>query len=243
MLFCRPDESFLYGTVTGTVDTDYDPDWLLDGRPGFPVHRATGGLALTATALAARDVSILALINHNIAGTVAITGGVTATIPAATLEADGIYLNSFVRIATVVGATSLVMTSAAAPATVGLLYAGKVRDFERDLAVDDAEFSELSTPFVWEGDIPPYDDGYSEPRRLAGSCIVSGTGLADLRAWARSTRKGTRPSLLVPFESTNDAWLVTFRLSWQPLHVKESDAALSSYRARLEFVEIPRVRW
>lgn len=242
-LFCRPDQSFMFGTVSGTVDSDYNANWLLDGLAGRPVRRASGGLALTATAPASRSVGIVAIVNHNIAGSVAISGGVTATIPAATKTEDDIYLNSFVRI-TPVSASSLVMTAAGTPAIVGELYAGQVHELERQLAVE-PEF-DLAEPFDWEGEfssLAPYDPGLSDPRRLSGETIVSGTGLDEIHAWYRSTRRGTRPSLIVPVNVVNDAWLVTFRYRWRPHMMIDSNPARSLHKVSFEFLELPRVRW
>lgn len=245
MLYCRPDESFLYGTVAGTVDATYEADWLLDGRPGYPVRKTSGGLSLTCTSLAPRTLSVIAAINHNISGTIGITGDTTQTIPAATLGEDGIYFNSFKRFTPVATADDIVMAAAGTPAIVGLLYAGTARDLERDLSADDSGFDEAE-PFAWEGEhglVPPHDPGVSDPRRLTGSVVMSGTGLAEIRAWYLSTRKGARPSLFVPFESVNDAWLVRFKYRVKPLKVNETTAALSTYLVTFDILEIPRLRW
>lgn len=242
-LYVRPDESFMFGSVTGTVDSDYNADWLVDGLAGRPVRRASGGLSLTATALASRSVSLLSVVNHNISGAVGITGGVTATIPAATLAEDDIYLNPWVRI-TPVAATSLVMAASGTPAIVGELYAGTCRELERQLLTE-PEF-DLSEPFEWEGEfssLAPYDPGISDPRRLAGETIVTAQGMADIHAWYRSTRRGTRPSLIVPIDTVNDAWLVTFRYRWSPVFMLQGSPGRELHRVSFEFLELPLVRW
>jgi hypothetical protein len=240
-LYCRPDESFLYGSVTGTVEATYDQDWLVDGRPGYPV-RGTTGLALTATAPAARMVGLIAVVNHNLTGTVAITGGLTATVPAATIGGDGIPLNPFV-LTTPTSATSLVMTVTQTPSIVGLLYAGQKRTLERQLQTQPV--FDPGEPFAWEGEyggIGPYDAGVAA-RRLTGETIVSDTGLAEIKAWYLSTRQGTRPSLIVPIDTVNDAWLVTFRYTWIPKLIHQADGRRSIHVVQFEFVEIPRLRW
>lgn len=233
----------MFGSVAGTVDANYDNDWLLDGRSGRPVRRASGGLSLTATALASRSVSILALINHNISGAVGISGGVTATIPAATLGADGIYLNPFVAISPV-AASSLVMAASGTPAVVGELWAGTKRILGRQLRTE-VTFEE-SDPFEWEGEcstLAPYDPGLADARRIVGEAILDDDGLDDVREWYQSTRRGTRPTLIVPIDTINDAWLVVFRYSVQTVLIHKTDRSRSIHRVSFEFTELPRVRW
>lgn len=230
----------MFGSATGTVDADFDADWIVDGNPGRPVS-AAAGLSLNVTAPASRTVSILSIINHNISGSVGITGGVTATIPAATLNKDDIYLNPWVQISPV-SASTLTLTAAGTPAVIGELFAGKLRMLERQLLTE-PEF-DLSDPFEWEGSaMPPYDPGISDTRRLVGETIVTGTGLADIHAWYQSTRRGTRPSLIVPIDTVNDAWLVTFNYTWRPVYILQGSPEVSLHRVAFEFVEIPRVRW
>lgn len=233
----------MFGSAAGTVDADYDANWLVDGLASRPVRRASGGLSITATALASRSVSLVAIVNHNISTSVGITGGVTATIPAATLDDDGIYLNSFIRI-TPVAATSLVMAASGTPAIVGELYAGTARQLERQLLVE-PEF-DLADPFEWEGEassLAPYDPGLSDPRRLAGETILNGDGMDDVKAWYASTRRGTRPTLIVPMDDVNDPWLVTFRYTARPHMIIAGSPGRSIWRVFFEFLELPRVRW
>lgn len=238
--YMRPDESFLYGSVAGTVEATYTNDWLLDGRPHYPV-RGTTGLALTATAPAARTVGLIAIVNHNITGTTAITGDITATVPAATVGADGIPLNPFVSV-TPTSASSLVMTVSQTPSIVSLLMAGQKRTLERTLQT--RPVFDPGEPFEWEGEyggINPYDSGVAA-RRLSGETVVSDVGLAEIQAWYLSTRSGTRPSLIVPISTVNDAWLVRFRYQWEPALIHPADPRRSIHIVTFEFAEIPRVR-
>lgn len=240
--YVRPDESFMFGSCTGTVDADYNASWLVDGRATRPVRLASGGLSLTATALSARTVSLVAIVNHNIAGTVGITGGVTATIPAATLEKSGIYRNSFVSI-TPVSATSLVMAAAGTPAIVGELIAGTKRELKRQLLSG----PEFTPPEIaeWEGEassLPPYDPGVAV-RRLSGETILNDNGLQEVHDWHASTGGGSRPTLIVPVSTVNDPWLVTFSYQWRSVFQFDAAPSQSLHRVSFEFVEVPRVRW
>lgn len=240
LLYVRPDEAFQYGTVTGTVDAEYDADWLIDGRGSRPV-RNSSGLSLTATAPAARTVTLIAVCNHNIPGAITVGGN---AIGPATLGADGIYSNPWLTVANG-SVTTLALSCSGTPAIIGELYAGTRRTLERIQLHTGAELDE-SDPFEWEGDassIPPYDPGTSDGRVLRGEALVSDVGLADVQAWYRSTRRGTRPTLIVPRDDVNDAWLVTFRYRVELVRVHPTVAAQSIHRVEFEFTELPRVRW
>lgn len=244
--YVRPDESYIGSTVTGTVEATYDADWLTDGRPGFPVRHATA-LNVTATPPTTREVGLIAVCNHNIAGTVDVEGN---TIPAATLGGDGIYYNSFLALVTPSSPTNLTLQVTQTPAIVGELYAGKRRELERQLLTEPT--FDYGDPVDWDGEYPsiaPYDDGLSLPRRLIGEAYASDLSLPDLIAWHESTRKGTRPTLIVPRSGVNDAWLVTFSFRWRP--VMDFDAAFlqahpgvrAVYKVSFDFLELPRSRF
>lgn len=240
LLYVRPDESFMFGTVTGTVDAEYDADWLIDGRGSRPVRNTTN-LSLTATAPSARTVTLIAICNHNIAGTITVGG---QAIGPATLGADGIYSNPYATVA-LGSQTSLALSCNGSPAIIGELYAGTSRTLERFQLHTGAELEEAD-PLTWEGDassIPPYDPGVADARVLRGETLVSDTGLNDIRAWYRSTRRGTRPSLIVPIDTVNDAWLVTFTYRVELVRIHPSTPGQSIHRVQFEFVELPRVRW
>lgn len=240
-LYVRPDEAFTYGSVSGTVDTTYEANWLVNGAPWMPVSGA-GGLTLTVTAPASRLVGLVAVVNHNLTGTVAISGGVTATVPVAAVDADGIPYNPWVAV-TPVSASSLVMTASGSPSIVGELIAGVKRTLQRQLHTG-VEF-DPDEPFDWVGEfssIPPYDPGY-EGRRLQGEALLTQAGLDDVHAWYASTRRGTRPTLIVPIDTVNDAWLVFFRYRYQTIIQGKTGVHAGLHRVQFDFTEIPRVRW
>lgn len=230
------------GTVTGTVEAMYTANWLLDSNPRRPVRGATG-LTLTATAPAARNVGIIALLNTNVSGTVAVGAH---TVPAPTLGEDGIYLNPWVSV-TPASATSYVLTASGTPTIIGGLWAGVKRQLNPGMLAQPT--FEVSEPFEWEASMPPYDDGEADTRRLSAEMIVEDAGLEAIQSWYRSTRRGTLPTLIVPFPDKNDAWIVTFRYTVTPTYYFTSaqraadSRARSIHRVSFEFVEIPRLRW
>lgn len=240
-LYSRPDESFVGGSASGSVDTDFTANSLVNGSPGDPVKK-TGGLSMTATGLGSVVVGIVAVCNHNAAaGSITVSGGVSASITVPALDAtNAVPLNPYALISSVSASSVSVSTSGE---VIGELWVGKTRSLERGLRVD-ADVGNEET-YEWEGEfgsIPPNDNGV-EFRTLSGTSVVSETGLADIKAWYRSTRRGTLPSLIVPFEGVNDAWLVTFSYSYQ-IHWKHpSGGANSVYIVTFNFTELPRTRW
>lgn len=230
------------GTVTGTVEATYTADWLLDSNPRRPV-RGTTGLTLTANAPAARNVGIIALLNTNVVGTVSVGAHV---VPAPTLGEDGMYLNPWVSV-TPASASSYVLTATGTPTIIGGLWAGVRRTLNPGL-LSKPTFEEAE-PFEWEAGHPPYDDGEADPRRLSAETIVNDDGLEAIRAWYRSTRRGTRPSLIVPYPDKQDAWAVTFRYDvtsdyyFTAAQRAADPRSRSVHRVTFEFLEIPRLRW
>jgi hypothetical protein len=238
--YSRPDESFIGGSVSGAVDVDFNANSLINGSPGDPVKK-TGGLSMTATSLAAVNVGIVAACNHNTpAGTITIGGGVTASIVVPAYPANAIPLNNYALV-TPVSASSV--TVAASGSVMGELWVGAVRTLERGIMVD-ADLAPAPT-FEWIGEfgsIPPNDEE-TDFRTLGGTAIVSETGLADIVEWWRSTRRGIYPTLIVPFDGVNDAWLVTFTYSVKISWKHPTTPAGSIYKVTFDFKELPRTRW
>lgn len=246
MIFVRPDESLLGSSVAGTVDATYTADWLTDGRPAYPVRR-TGNLSLAMTPVGspAPSCDVFAVHHHNLdaAATITLSGDVSTTIPTDGVPPDLIRNNWYRRITAPVPVDSLTLaiTGNSGP-IVTSFYAGLGRELETPLFL--GRGIEPSEPFAWEGEArlqAPHDPGYAEPRRLRGECVLTEDGLTDVRDWYASTRRGTRPTLIIPDENYNDAWLVVFRYTAQDFAPGDYPDAL--HAVTFEFVEIPRLRW
>lgn len=239
--YSRPDESFVGGSASGSVDADFTASSLVNGAAGDPVKK-TGGLSMTATGLAAVNVGVVAAINTNAAaGTITIGGGVTASITVPALTAtNAVPLNPYALVSTV-SASSVTMSTSGS--VMGELWVGAIRTLERGLMVD-ADMGNEET-YEWEGEfgsIPPNDTGV-EARTLTGTAVVSETGLAEIQAWYRSTHRGALPTLIIPFDGVNDAWLVTFSYSVAITWKHPSGGTASIYKISFTFKELPRTRW
>lgn len=244
MLYVRSDESLLDATVTGTVDSTYTADWLVNGLPNYPVRR-TGNLSLAIDqGSPGQSCDVFCLHHHNAeaGATITLSGDVSSSILAGTVPPDEIRHNWYRRIAAPVSISSLTLaiTGNSDPITCSF-YAGLARELT-ELRL--GRTLEPTDPFPWEGEAllqAPHDRGYAEPRRLRGDCILTEAQLADVRDWYASTRRGTKPTLIIPDTNYNDAWLVVFRYVAQDLAPDEYPDAL--HTVTFEFVEIPRVRW
>jgi hypothetical protein len=229
------------GSVTGTVDLTYDPDWILDRRPGYPVRRTTGdlSLAMTFAGSPAADADVFCIHHHAIqhGATITLTGDVSTTIPTATWPADRIPRNWYRRLdpAVPVDALTLTVTGNSGPDIIGGFIAGESYLFADDLLIN--RLYDPNKPFPWEGEfglIRVYPTGVARPRRLSGSMIMGDADYAALVEWDLAASADGDASLIIPSDSVNDAWLAQFQFT------ETFDTAW--HYITIEIVEIPRLR-
>lgn len=244
MRFVSPNRSIIGSAVSGTVQTTYQADWLTDGLPGYPVRGAGGSPAslgpLTITPSPAVSCDVFAVCHHSIdqGASINLTGDVTDTIPTAAWRTDGIPANWFRKLTAPVSVDNLILnvSNNGGAIIIGELYAGLSYQFDVDYRI--GRGFNPGEPFPWEGEfssLAPYDPGLAKPRRLRGQMILEAADYAELEAWDLSTKSGTLPSLIIPNDAVNDAWLCQFR------YEEEFDTVF--HYITLEIVEIPRTRW
>jgi hypothetical protein len=239
--YVRPDEMVtLYAGVSATVATDYVDDWLCDGRPGRPI-RATGTtFSATITPLSAGEVGLVAVAHHNLTAAVTFGGDITATVTPGTVPPNGIPLNPYAAITPVAGVDNITISTTGNTSTVviGEVIAGRMRTLTRPVySQDETGMEDFTRTMALDlSSMPPYDGGLYR-RTWSGKFIVA-TATRDLiTAWYQAQRAGTRPSLIVPEPSVNDAWLGFLRPpSFSP-------AGGIYWSVSMSFEEIPRVRW
>jgi hypothetical protein len=244
MRYVRPDESWVGATVAGTVDATYVNTWLCLGDPSHPV-RGTN-LSLTATRASAIAADVVAVCHHNIpvGATVTALGG---AIPTSAWPGGRIPRNWVRRLETPTTTAAITLAVTGGPYVVGELYAGKSRTLACPLflgrEVDGGALVE------WEGLglHPPFSPGVSAARRASGETLVTESELRAIEAWWEATDSGRIPSLVIPDDAVNDAWLAVFRYTatdegpgMAPGSPSEPEAL---FRLQLEIVEIPRIRW
>lgn len=247
--YIRPDEMWSLGatvtTTVGTTDTDYTDDWIVDGRAGRPA-RATSGTVTWSAAFSSAEVGLIAVCNCSSNVNATIGGSVSGTVLAGALGENGIRLNGWLA-PTIANMTTLTVgfSGASANVTLGEFAFGKRRALTnirggiggprlRDATFTDDDFdgSDETTLFL-----PPYDRGL-ERRRLSGTNVFTTAQLDTIRAWRRAQKSSTKPSLIVPDSSINDAWLCRLiAVTYKPA-MKDGQ-----WTVDLAFEEYPRVRW
>lgn len=243
--FMRADENVLYGgSVAGGAASGFNDDWLVDGKVNQPAKASTGTQTWTATGTTG-TISLIVVANHNIdAGrTITIGGDVSTTMVGPAARTNGINVNPWKEITPVSGNdVSVAVASNANPLVIGELLAGRLRETTHGLRV--------RTPFVIESrSIRHETEGgtvihYERPfirRGIRTSMGATQSELDLLIDWYESTRANTRPSVILPFDEHQDAWVVEFvRLDYAPYRYTASSG---TYDVSMEFAEFPRYRW
>lgn len=228
----------LYGGVSATVDTDYLDDWLCDGRPARPARGTSGAFSATFS-FTAGTVNLVAVSHHNITAAITVGGGLSGTIAASATQQNGIPLNVFTTVtpASVSGFT--LSASNAVTWVVGEVFAGEAISLTLPkLSSDDRGLASYTRKVdVDMASIPPYDDGRDGMAPWKGTFVLTTAELTNVIDWYRAQRNGTRPSLIVPTTSVNEA-IVGFL---QPPQYSPIGPAL--WRVQLMFDETPRMRW
>lgn len=240
--YSRPDERGYAASATGSVDADFEAEWLMDGRANFPAKR-TGALNIVTTLEGATFANLFAIINHNVAEAVNVTfthGAGGGTVTPGTWGGDDIPYNPFVLSSgNIAGSTTVASSGNTDPYVIGEAWAGRARQLPQrpGITVDllHGLQNAYEEPYEWTSQLAPYDDGNSAARVLTGKIVVDADGYDEIRTWYESTRRGTRPTLIIPDHTINDAWLATFS------YTMEKDEGF--FHVSLTFKEIPRQRW
>lgn len=243
LVYVRPDEvATLYATVTTTVgatDADYTDEWACDGRAGRPV-RATSGTVTWSAAFTSAEVGLVAVCHCNSNVNATIGGTVSGTVTAGALQPNGIRLNGFQTFTPASGTTLTVGFSGASSSVIlGELLGGKYRTLTLPIYSSDHR-GQRSFTRQQEMDlssIPPFSPGLAARKPWSGSFVLTTAQLDDVIAWYDSQIDETRPSLVIPDATRNDAWVCFLQA---PEYTPVSGRLWS---VTLTIVEVPRVRW
>jgi hypothetical protein len=242
--FMRPDENWAtngaVADTVGTTDTDYQNEWLVDGRTGRPVRGQASTMTWTITKTAGYVDGII-VANHNIdAATITIGGTISTTITVPTARLNSIPFNPFTIVTPSASCSSMSVgvSGNSVDVVIGEVLAGRLRTFPRgdllniDLA-DAADDRRKQSPTF--GHIPPYDDRQAS-RSFIGTVLCTTAQLDDMMAWHESQKNGTLPSGLIINSAVNDARVV---------HLEPPQARRQSqyWLTVLRFIEYPRSRW
>jgi hypothetical protein len=237
--YIRSDETF-GSAVSGTVDSTYDNEWLIDGRTSYPVRLTGSGIALTITG-SAQAVGALVVGHHllDAALSVAITGDITNTVVIPSYGANGIPFNGYRLITEVPAVTTLTLTvtgNTGAAVIIGEFVAGKARTLPGTLSAHTgfqrnnfAQQRQLDR--AW---IPPYDKGMVA-EQWEGTLLLTAAQRLELLAWEESQKSRTLPSVVI----INS--LALFGFVEVGRQVALPGGAL--FKIDIRFVELPRTRW
>lgn len=231
----------MHGSASATVDTDYNDDWLNDGRPGRPARGTSGTLSATITNASTGTVNLVAIVNHNLNANVTLGGGLSGTITASATQQDGIPLNVFASITPAsVGSFTIAATNSGTW-VIGEVMAGEATTLtlphyrsDRVRHTDNARPVEMDL-----SSIPGYDPGLGRPRVWEMSWPALTTSELDgLLAAFDAQKNKTKPTLVVRRTSVNDALC-----GWITEIEEEPSEVPGRVQVSLSFEEIPRVRW
>ena len=249
MRFMSPHLMMTLGaSVSGTVDSDYDANWLCDGDPSFPI-RTTTSASYTITGSSTADIDGIVVANHNLdAGTnVVFSSGLTATVVADDVPPNDIRLNAFATItpATASGCT-LTITGHSGPIVIGEVLIGQFQEMRTLPPSSNLSMVPFEVPNAGEFGGLSQDRG-AESRVFGGTVYVDEATKGLLDDWYRACRNNSLPSVIVPIEATAlispgplvEAWVV----KWITYSPRPYLVALGQWEVEVAWQELPRYRW
>jgi hypothetical protein len=259
-IYSRPSDR-VTGTCaveSGTVDSQYPPDYLMDGHPEKPAKLTTNDGAWVATLTAATRIDWAVIVHHNFATTATVrlqghtanswaspTLDVVITIPAA--YPDRFPVNVWVDLKTLFPLATnrtfqywrLAVSANTAPLFVGewLLLATY-----RDLGIRNISWGSqralLRPAILHETDLlvrHTYDYG-TTVRRVEVDLEPTTATVTEIDQWWRDAQGIVRPFVIVPAKDESDAWMVTFGEPEMP-YTREK---LNYHNMSLAFQELSR---
>ncbi len=239
MKFISPAKMCTLGaSVTGTVETGYDADALCDGDPSNPVRTTSTGASFTATGTSVAGVNGVVLAHTNLIGGLNVTIGsdLSGTLVTPAVPNDGIPLNGWKEVTPATAdSVSITLSGNDTTVVIGELIAGVLETIGLRYG---ASFQEDNYRIA--GDSPVrrvgYDMGYAS-RILSMDTVITAAQLASIEAWRRACRQTSRPSVLIPYDTVNDAWLVM----WERFESKPWAPTL--FQVSMSWRELTRTRW
>ncbi len=252
MRFMPPHTMMTLGAaVTGTVDADYDANWLCDGEPSFPIRTLAGSpnsasYTITGTS---QTVNGVVVANHNLdAGTVVTFGsGVTATVVAPDVPPNDIRLNALALIPAVTAAGCvLTIASYSGPIIIGEVLIGEFLEI-RTLPPESNMTSQMFQ-VENQGEFGGLSqDRGAEARTFGGTIYVTDAMKKLLDDWYRACRNNSLPSVIIPIDDSDfgspvpvvdqDPWVVKW-VTYSPRPIM-----VDIWVVDVAWQELPRYRW
>ena len=224
--------------VSGTVETGYDPNALCDGDPQNPVRTTSTGASFTAVGNSINGVNGVVLAHTNLDAGINVTigGGLSGTLVTPIVFGDGIPRNGWKEVTPAnTGTVSISLAGNSQTVVLGELIAGVLEQVD---LLTGATYHE--DDYRMAGDSVTrrvgYDMGYAA-RLIDAQMIVTSAQLASIEAWRRASRQTSRPSVIIPFEDSNDAILVI----WSDYQVQPWEG--DYFQVSASWQELTRTRW
>lgn len=239
MKFISPANMITLGaTVTGTVETGYIANALCDGDPQNPVRTTSTGASFSASGTSKAGVNGVVLAHTNLDGGINVTigGGLSGTLVTPAVPGDSIPLNGWKLVApATTGSVSISLSGNSQTVVLGELISGVLETIG---LLTGGTYHEDDYRIAGDSIVRRigYDMGYAA-RLLEAQMIVTSTELASLEAWRRASRQTARPSVIIPFEDQNDAWLVI----WSDYQVVPWEG--DYFQVTAAWQELTRTRW
>lgn len=233
----------LFAGVSATVDSTYDAAWLCDGRGGRPIRGTGTSFSATITPAAAGTVSLAAVCHSNLSVSTTFGGDLSATVAAGALSKKSIRFNGFTTFAPVasVDSVTIAVTGNAETVIIGEIVFGEyVALTLPTLQGEGYAEKSFATPLEIDlASIRPYSKGL-KGRVWSATWPALTTSERDGLIDAEDAQWDlTRPTLVVPRTSINDALLGFI----SDVTYKPSAQVPNRWEVTLTFTEEPRKRW
>lgn len=225
------------GTVSASVDADYTSDWLVNGLPNY-LTRGTGSSLSASLSFTAGTANFVGVFIHNIQSAITVGGGLSGTIAASASQSNGVPVNTYATFTPTSVSGITLAASNSVTWVIGEVIVGNTTTLTLPkLSTDDRVMANYTRKLnVDVASILPYDDGRCGDGPWKGTFALTTTELDAVKQWYLAQQNGSRPSVVVPSTSVNEA-LIGFL---QPPQYNPIGPAF--WRVQLTFDPLPRLR-
>lgn len=230
LVYCLPSDNFASGVTptvdTGTADSDYPVTNVVDGVPSTPVRFTGTSGSIVFDLGSACQVDLVAVIAHNLNGTVTIQGhssnswgapSVSVTVPTVTQDPDGYWPNRWVDLSVAVPTAGsrtlrywrLVVAGNTANLSIGEVWLATRRQLTMNYSWGYREVN--AAPSVVHRTDAGVEFRYSygtRQRRLDAELEATDAVVDAMRTLWVAARGRARSFLIVPLGDTGEVWQV-----------------------------------
>ena len=230
----------LGAAVTGTVDgPPYTAAALCDGDPHEPIRVADGVVDFDLVPVVSVDgVNGIVIANANLDEDAVVSFSDLGDVVGLPVPENGVRLNPYTLITPAVDGLVAITVSGplTAPAVIGEAIAGVFEEIFPVAGGPSSPFEGFGIDHPGEFRGLAYERG-AEARGFGGTGLVTAAEKAILDSCWRASRENSRPTVIVPFAWSDDAWLVL----WEQYEARPFDD--DRWEVSVSWRELPRYRW